>query len=77
MISVCTCSHSFEVHGVCGAGQCSVCECHCFRGAKRMPRSCRYKLRGEQHELREIFYETARVRDSAMLRDLFTEEKAS
>lgn len=46
MISVCTCSHSIEEHGIAGSGgACHVCECHCFRGAKRIPKSCRYRLR--------------------------------
>lgn len=44
MITVCTCSHSVEVHAL-EIGRCSVCTCSCFRGAKRMPKSCRYPLR--------------------------------
>lgn len=47
MITVCTCSHSIEQHGICG-GRCEVCTCHCFRGAKRIPKSCRYRLRTER-----------------------------
>lgn len=51
MISVCTCSHSIEEHGIAGSGgACHVCECHCFHGAKRFPKSCRYRLR-EQREV--------------------------
>lgn len=52
MTSVCTCSHSIDVHGVAGSGgRCRVCVCDCFRGARRIPRSCRYRLRTER-ELR-------------------------
>lgn len=46
MITICTCSHSIEEHGIAGCGgACHICECHCFRGAKRIPKSCRYRLR--------------------------------
>jgi len=48
MTSVCTCSHSIDVHGVAASGgRCRVCTCDCFRGAKRIPRSCRYPLRNK------------------------------
>lgn len=47
MMTVCTCSHSVELHGICG-GRCEVCVCDCFRGARRLPKSCRYRLRTER-----------------------------
>jgi hypothetical protein len=53
MITVCTCSHSIDAHGVCG-GRCETCICPCFRGARRIPKSCRYRLRTER-ERAELF----------------------
>ena len=49
MTTVCTCSHSIELHGICG-GRCRICVCTCFKGAKRWPKSCRYRLRTEQEQ---------------------------
>jgi hypothetical protein len=59
MISVCTCSHSIEQHGIC-AMSCQVCMCDCFRGAKRLPKSCRYPLRTPVTSPRS-FYDVALV----------------
>ena len=78
MTTVCTCSHSIEVHGACcSGGACQVCECHCFRGAKRMPKSCRYRLR--KQTWRDNPETVAMVFGGVdnTLRELFAEEKAS
>lgn len=77
MISVCTCSHSFEVHGVCGEGQCRVCECHCFRGAKRIPKSCRYPLRKQTWRDNPETVALVFGGIDNTFRELFAEEKAS
>ena len=77
MITVCTCSHSIDEHGMCGFGACKVCECDRFKGAKRIPKSCRYRLR--KQSWRDNPETVALVFGGVdnTLRELFAEEKAS